>query len=465
MSDLEAVFETIDPLLLAQEQALRREYQAREAAYLRAVEEYGVLRARAAMQFRSKEQIEAAFLRGKQTFGKDRERDITAPFLDDISEGLLDAHVLAATYEQHKNELRGSDIDELFGEPSGHATEMTPDDHIEGPPQHVKYMGDYLMWLDWGEGFAEWLAVAREHGMRLAERERVGLDGAAVETGVRQLGVWQTSIGPHEALQSGAIERIVGLDDVSPRPALDKLRDLIGSKRAKVLANRVSQVQGLLTHAPDAWIRQRRAELGPPDAGLDPPSALATLRLEAARSAARKTLIQALEEGHAFSETDPERAAAAQRTAATAQRQFDDVSADLAALPDEGRHLDNWIESGDDRLVRSIMYQDEARRRWYGQAGYLTEFSVVTPPAHVVAVIGDRPETAGTQRDRYDAVTREIEMHRLLTESAEQADMEPPVRSHQEERALQRQIEHVREIGGIESGRLTPGDAEGLGFG
>jgi hypothetical protein len=244
--------------------------------------------------------------------------------------------------------------------------------------------------------------------------------------------------------------RHVQRDMVEHPPLLEGVRGTIGERRTSELETRMADLERLLAHAPDAWIRERHAELGATPRFPDGKAAAGFLRLEQLSEVAAAERDQALANVERFTAgAEQARADAEQRIADWVQGKLDSYQQGLAELRGKGVDLDGWVADNEDALIRAGAYEREHEIRRRLDVARLVERSVAEPGKHLER-LGPQPAWQMPERREWDRLARAIETPRLDRESAERAGLPAAEVDPVAERELAGQVDQFRVEQGME---------------
>jgi hypothetical protein len=276
-------------------------------------------------------------------------------------------------------------------------------------------------------------------------------------------------------------------DSISREPALpdpvDKLRGPLGPQRAQALAERVQEHATIVEQRTDAELVQEHQQAAPALAALDGAAAYEARRLgRAADQAAERERAGAGRVGELEARADRlgwrqrqqhdqllAEARVQQQAAAHAGRELADARDREQQLRGQGRHPDEWLTRHGEQAAVALAAERELAVRRERSIQAAADRAVEQPGPHIREAIGERPQQAGEQRQRWDQLARELEQHRLRYEiDVERGITGPrdaPERQHDYQRQrdeLSRRVQQLQAERGLEAARNTDAPDAGL---
>lgn len=244
-----------------------------------------------------------------------------------------------------------------------------------------------------------------------------------------------------QASRRAPTERALSSGERSPPSALEEFRELFGERRVEQLAKLQEQFRTWLESKPDAWVRLRRVELGPPDEGLNRGDARRALLLETKRARLEDRVTSARAEGkrledraHALWASDirhklfrvgdamdevkalGEMAQVEFQQADKATAHLDEAKHREQQLRQQGRDLDSLMTRHATQLVVATAYTDDYERRRDNHVLQGVQAALDKAPPHIQSLIGPPPEKASPHHAEWEAITRSVESARVAVE-------------------------------------------------
>ena len=299
-----------------------------------------------------------------------------------------------------------------------------------------------------------------------------GLNASTSDGPARDVSLAAAAVGPDRP-------RLVDVPD-----PVERLRGPLGPVRAEALAKDVQRHAGLAEQRSDLELAEDRDRAAAALAALDGAAAYEARRLEqaadqaAGRERAATERARALEQqaeqlgwrerrrrGELLAEARVQR-----QSAARAGGELADARGREQQLRDQARHPDDWLaQHGPQTAVGLAAERELAVRRECGiQAA--ADRAVEQSGPHIREAIGERPDQAGEQRERWDQLARDLEQHRLRYEIDVERDgitgpRHAPDRQHGYQRQrdeLSRRVRQLRADRGLEAARETDAPDAGL---
>jgi hypothetical protein len=296
------------------------------------------------------------------------------------------------------------------------------------------------------EGDRQWLLGAlgprpdRRHERNLWDCAARGLARYRLEQGVEHqrhaLGEQPRERGAAERYEQARatlekVQRDLGVareDDVTHSSTLSRRYvGLLGDDRAArldvALAAQIDRVRDL----PDDQLRALAVQEGDAFSRLDRQSAQQTLRLEHEldhhQEAARKQAARAAELEQRASELGWRERHEREHLGRDAALQHDHAARHLAdaerlelelsRLRAAGRHPDQWLEENAELLARGVAAGRELDARLAREIDHQVGLALLDPPAHVVELIGERPQSGVRLAQEWERLVERIERQRL----------------------------------------------------
>jgi hypothetical protein len=266
---------------------------------------------------------------------------------------------------------------------------------------------------------------------------------------------------------------------------VERLRGPLGPVRADALQEDVQRHAGIAEQRSDLELAQDRDQAAPALAALDGAAAYETRRLEqaadqaAGRERAASDRARALEQqAEQLGWRDRRRrgellaeARVQHQSAARAGGELADARGREQQLRDQGRHPDDWLAQHGPEAAVALAAERELAVRRERSIQASADRAVEQPGPHIREAIGERPQEAGEQLERWDQLARELEQHRLRYEiDVERNGITGPRDARQHDRRayerqrdeLSRRVRQLQAERGLEAARETDAPDAGL---
>ena len=250
----------------------------------------------------------------------------------------------------------------------------------------------------------------------------------------------------------------VAREDVHVADPLDPIREALGGERAARLPDVPvpARLRTVEAERLQELVDERQAAIE----RFPGPEAFELRRLERDRERARAERAQAERDVAALrAERDglgwrrrgergrlEERIATRERAVENADRELDGLDEREAAVAAGGRHPDQWVERDGRQAAEWALARRELDVRRELAVREAGERAVLEPPAHITRMLGERPERAGAQRERWEQLARDLERYRL--KHGVDVDRDGPVGRRPSGRDEEREqlVERIRDL-------------------
>jgi conjugative relaxase-like TrwC/TraI family protein len=256
---------------------------------------------------------------------------------------------------------------------------------------------------------------------------------------------------------------VVTREDVSVPDPLERVPAALGSRRTQVLAAGMQRFGPVLEDSRTSRLRARLAELDDPVGRLDTRAALELRSLQRDRAIVTERFGEALERA-AMLERQAESLSFLRRAArrdlldaARVQHELADKDRAELELRRRGVHVDDFMDrhAGDASLALAI--ERELAIRAELEVRDRIERTIVDPPEHLRAELGDLPVRGSAVRDEWEALARRVERDNIEAELARTEGRERPRRGEHEQRELDERVDRLRAQRGMEPLERVPG--------